>query len=235
MIPLRYQFGWHELYTCWVWLKCTEAVKTVQLPSNTMHMPFWLFFKCCIYYFFNERTFIQGIEGTYAALFNRTAAHYDLSVFLYTDEPALLAKFNVEVHHFLWISLVYSQILSQDRFLGRFSTFFKWHIRTYLYSTEGCRGCVSGMARGGKKLTCVFPLRKLGFIVSFKLLLLKVFCFSPVHSLFFVFVLNCRLTTCIRSLRRWTKTILFPFCSEKHCHWLSRTPQRPCQPLVTIQ
>eukprot|EP01032_Pedospumella_encystans_P014322 gene14322-16457_t len=38
----------------------------------------------------------KGIEGTYAALFNRTAAHYDLSIFLYTDEPALLAKFNVE-------------------------------------------------------------------------------------------------------------------------------------------
>lgn len=37
------------------------------------------------------------MDGRFAALFNSTAAHYDLSLFFYTDEPSFLQQMRTDV------------------------------------------------------------------------------------------------------------------------------------------
>jgi hypothetical protein len=48
---------------------------------------------------------IQGISGSYAALFNSTAMSFDLALFFVTDEPAVLEELNIKVRHDACITL----------------------------------------------------------------------------------------------------------------------------------
>jgi hypothetical protein len=41
--------------------------------------------------------FVQGTEGRNAAVYNNTAANFDLSLFLFSDAPELVNHFNVQV------------------------------------------------------------------------------------------------------------------------------------------
>lgn len=66
-------------------------------------------------YYFLLDVLLQGIEGRYATVFNNTASVYDLALFFYTDDAAVLQQLNVQVSNDLLVHVFTVYVLHRKK------------------------------------------------------------------------------------------------------------------------